>query len=119
MRTIFTKQEMVILNLIAKGYNNMEIAKTLIISVRTVQNHINNMHQKSDVRSTVELLSYAIRNNFIQIKQNADYNSEITDNVIGYKKKQKVNSLLQKIKQQLDIANKANKKAISFLKNLS
>ena len=62
-----TKREQEILVLFARGLSNKEIATELFISVRTVESHKNNIMQKLDVKSTVDLVKYAIKQKLIEI----------------------------------------------------
>lgn len=62
-----TRRENEILKLFAEGLSNQEIADRLFISIRTVESHKNNIMQKLELKSTVELVKYAIRNNIIDI----------------------------------------------------
>lgn len=62
-----TKREQEILVLFARGLSNKEIAGELFISVRTVESHKNNIMQKLDIKSTVELVKYAIKHKLIEI----------------------------------------------------
>jgi len=62
-----TKRELEILKLFAEGLTNKEIADKLFISIRTVESHKNNIMQKLELKTTVELVKYAIRNNIIEI----------------------------------------------------
>jgi len=62
-----TKREQEILILFARGLSNKEIATELFISVRTVESHKNNIMQKLDVKSTVDLVKYAIKQKLIEI----------------------------------------------------
>jgi DNA-binding NarL/FixJ family response regulator len=57
-----TTRESEILRLYAEGYSNQEIAEKLNISVRTVETHKNNIMQKYNFRSTVDMVKFAIRN---------------------------------------------------------
>jgi DNA-binding NarL/FixJ family response regulator len=43
---LLTNREMEILSLLAKGYSNASIARTLYIDLKTVEHHINNMYSK-------------------------------------------------------------------------
>lgn len=62
-----TKRELEILKLFAEGLANKEIAEKLFISIRTVESHKNNIMQKLELKTTVELVKYAIRNSIIEI----------------------------------------------------
>ncbi|MFW5852041.1 MAG: response regulator [Bacteroidota bacterium] len=62
-----TSRETEILTLFAEGFSNKEIASRLFISIRTVESHKNNIMQKLDVKSSVELVKYAIKHNLIDI----------------------------------------------------
>ncbi|HNW98687.1 MAG TPA: response regulator transcription factor [Bacteroidales bacterium] len=59
-------REKQILKLYVEGLSNQEIADKLFISIRTVESHKNHMMQKLGVKSTVELVKYAIRNNIAE-----------------------------------------------------
>jgi len=50
-----------ILRLVAKGYTYREIAQHLYISVKTVQNHVQNILKKLQMRKRYELMRYAIQ----------------------------------------------------------
>jgi DNA-binding NarL/FixJ family response regulator len=52
-----TKKENEILDLLAKGYSNKEIADTLFVSLNTVRTHIYHMYEKLHVRNRVEALN--------------------------------------------------------------
>jgi len=54
-----TSRETEVLQLIAGGYTNRQIAEKLTISVRTVEGHRANIMGKLDLRSRVELVRYA------------------------------------------------------------
>lgn len=62
-----TKRENEILKLFAEGLANKEIADKLFISIRTVESHKNNIMQKLELKSTVELVKYAIKNKIIEL----------------------------------------------------
>lgn len=64
---VLTKRENEILKLFAEGLSNKEIADKLFISIRTVESHKNNIMQKLELKSTVELIKYAIRNKIIEL----------------------------------------------------
>lgn len=50
-----------VLRLVAKGYTYREIADKLFISVKTVQNHVQNILTKLQLRKRYELMRYAIQ----------------------------------------------------------
>jgi DNA-binding NarL/FixJ family response regulator len=56
-----TKREKEILKLVVEGLTNKEIADSLNISIRTVDSHKNNMMNKLELKSTVELVKFAIK----------------------------------------------------------
>jgi DNA-binding NarL/FixJ family response regulator len=56
-----TARENEILKLVAKGYTYREIAEQLFISVKTVQNHVQNILAKLQLRRRYELMRYAIQ----------------------------------------------------------
>jgi len=62
-----SKRELEILTLFAEGKSNKEIANMLFISSRTVESHKNHIMQKLELKSTVELIKFAIKNNIIEI----------------------------------------------------
>jgi DNA-binding NarL/FixJ family response regulator len=62
-----TKREIEILELVAKGFSNPEIADMLFISKRTVDGHKANLVQKTGSKNIVDLLVYAIKNQLIKI----------------------------------------------------
>lgn len=62
-----TQREQEVLTYIAEGYTNREIAETLVISVKTVDRHRENIMAKLDVHSRVELVKYAIQRGLISV----------------------------------------------------
>lgn len=62
-----TTRETEILRLFAEGMSNQEIAEKLFISVRTVESHKNHIMQKLELKSTVDLIKFAIKNKIIEI----------------------------------------------------
>jgi DNA-binding NarL/FixJ family response regulator len=62
-----TAREKEILRLYADGNSNQEISEKLNISVRTVETHKNNIMQKYNFRSTVDMVKFAIRNNLSEL----------------------------------------------------
>ncbi len=59
--TILTSREREILQLIAEGMTAKEIAVHVFLSIKTVETHRRNIMQKLNMRSTVDLTKYAIR----------------------------------------------------------
>lgn len=62
-----TGREIEILKLFAEGFINKEISDRLDISIRTVETHKNHIMKKLELKSTVELIKYAIRNKIVEI----------------------------------------------------
>ena len=60
-------REMEIFKLFAEGFSNREIAVKLFISVRTVETHKNNIMKKINLKTTVDLVKFAIKNNIIEL----------------------------------------------------
>ncbi len=59
-----TVREREVLKLVAEGISSKEIANLLFISVRTVENHRANIMRKLNIRSTANLIKYAIRRGY-------------------------------------------------------
>ena len=53
-------REMEIIELVANGLTNQEIAQKLTISKRTVDNHVSNMFTKTGSKNRVALLNWAM-----------------------------------------------------------
>lgn len=62
-----TGREIEILRLFAEGYINKEISDRLDISIRTVETHKNHIMKKLELKSSVDLIKYAIRNKIVEI----------------------------------------------------
>lgn len=60
-------REMEVLRLFAEGVSNRSIADKLFISVRTVETHKNNIMKKINLKTTVDLVKFAIKNNIIRL----------------------------------------------------
>jgi two-component system response regulator NreC len=65
--TQLSSRELEVLRLFGEGLTNQEIADKLFISIRTVESHKNNIMKKINLRTTVDLVKFAIRNNIIEI----------------------------------------------------
>lgn len=62
-----TRREMEVLELLAEGLSNKEIADRLFVSERTIVGHKSNLMAKTNTKNTVALLAYAIKNGIINI----------------------------------------------------
>ncbi|HEX3330794.1 MAG TPA: response regulator transcription factor [Gaiellales bacterium] len=63
---ILTPRELQVLKLIAEAHTSKEIAQELVISVKTVERHRQNILDKLGMSDRVELTRYAIRRGLIQ-----------------------------------------------------
>jgi DNA-binding NarL/FixJ family response regulator len=61
-----TPREREIVQLLAEGMTNKEVATTLGISVKTAETHRTNIMRKLDLHSISELVRYAVRNHIIE-----------------------------------------------------
>jgi DNA-binding NarL/FixJ family response regulator len=68
MNTIkeLTKQERIVLALIAQGWRTAKIAQELYVSPRTVETHLAHIFAKLDVSSRTEAAVYAFRANLTE-----------------------------------------------------
>jgi len=62
---LLTTRERELLQLLAEGKNNKEVAALLNLSLYTVETHRSNIFQKLNLHSTAELILYAIRKGVI------------------------------------------------------
>jgi two-component system response regulator NreC len=62
---LLSTREKEILQLLASGKTNREIAELLFISVSTVETHRNNVFQKLHLHNLAELILYAVRKGLI------------------------------------------------------
>ena len=60
-----TQREREVIQLVAEGNGNKEVANTFGISVRTAETHRTNIMRKLDCHTLSDLVRYAIRNNII------------------------------------------------------
>jgi DNA-binding NarL/FixJ family response regulator len=60
-------RELEILKHVAAGLSNHEIAEKLFISVRTVESHKNHIMQKLELKSTVDLIKFALKKNLLEM----------------------------------------------------
>ena len=62
---VLTSREVEVLQLIAEGYTNKEIAKLLFITEKTVSNHRLNIMKKLDIHDVASLTRWAISQGII------------------------------------------------------
>ncbi|OGN92949.1 MAG: DNA-binding response regulator [Chloroflexi bacterium RBG_13_50_21] len=62
-----TEREMEVLNLVAQGNSNQQIAEALVISLATAKAHISNILSKLGVSSRAEAINYAIKHKLVSI----------------------------------------------------
>ncbi|MBC8121097.1 MAG: response regulator transcription factor [Gemmatimonadaceae bacterium] len=58
---LLSEREYQVLELVAKGFTNEEIADALEISKRTVDNHISNILEKTRTKNRVKLVRWALQ----------------------------------------------------------
>ena len=61
-RSELSERELEIIELVATGLTNLEIAGQLTISKRTVDNHVSNIFTKTGAKNLVALLNWAMDN---------------------------------------------------------
>ena len=61
-----TKREREVLEYLARGLAKKEIAATMHLAVKTVENHCTNLMRKLDIHDRVELARFAIREGFVE-----------------------------------------------------
>lgn len=64
---LLTNREIQLLKLFAEGLTNQDIAQKLCLSIRTVESHKTHIMQKLELRTAVELVKFAIKNNLADI----------------------------------------------------
>ncbi len=60
-------REMEVFKLFAEGVTNKYIANKLFISIRTVETHKTNIMKKIGLKTTVDMVKFAIKNNIIEL----------------------------------------------------
>ena len=65
-RDELTKQEKIVLALVAQGWRTAKIAQELYVSPRTVETHLSHIFAKLDVSSRTEAAVYALRANLTE-----------------------------------------------------
>jgi two-component system response regulator NreC len=64
---VLSPREMEVLKNFGEGLSNREIADKLFISIRTVETHKNNIMKKINLKTTVDLVKFALKNNIIEL----------------------------------------------------
>jgi len=64
---LLTEREKEVMLFVVEGLSNSEIADKLFISVRTVETHKTRILQKLQLKSTVDLVKFAIKNKIIEV----------------------------------------------------
>jgi len=64
---LLTDREREVLQLIAEGYTNREVAKQLFISVKTVEAHRAHIMQKLNIHDIAKLVKYAIQKGLVDL----------------------------------------------------
>jgi two-component system response regulator NreC len=65
---LLSVREREVLQLVAEGLGNQEIARRLVVSVKTVEAHKDHIARKLGVRGRTELIKYAIRTGMIELE---------------------------------------------------
>lgn len=64
---LLSQRQIEVLKLWGESFSNQEIAEKMFISQRTVETHKNHIMQKLNLKSTVDMIKFAIRNNLIEV----------------------------------------------------
>lgn len=64
---LYTKRECEVLQLLADGQSNRQIAKTLNISEKTVKNHVSSLFKKMKVNDRTQAVVTAIKNHWVTL----------------------------------------------------
>jgi two-component system NarL family response regulator len=67
-RRRLSDRELEVLRLVARGMNNRDVAKALVISENTVKNHMRSILDKLKLRSRTEAAMYAVRENLVDVQ---------------------------------------------------
>jgi len=62
---LFSSREMDVLNLLVQGRSSSNIADALFVSINTVNTHRKNLMKKANVNKTIDLVSFAIDNGYV------------------------------------------------------
>jgi DNA-binding NarL/FixJ family response regulator len=64
---IISPREREVLQLLAEGFSNKEIASKLTLSLKTVETHRSNIMRKLEFKGITDLVIYAVRNHIIEV----------------------------------------------------
>lgn len=64
---LLTKRECQVLQLLSEGQSNRKIAESLVISEKTVKNHVSNILQKMKVNDRTQAVVTAIKNGWVEV----------------------------------------------------
>ena len=64
-----SERQIEILKLWGNNFSNQEIADNLCISIRTVETHKNHIMQKLELKTTIDLVKFSIKNNIISLQE--------------------------------------------------
>lgn len=64
-----TKREREVLNLVVEGHTSKIMAEMLHLSPRTIDHHRANLLRKFDMKNSVDLVNFAVRNGFVTPKE--------------------------------------------------
>jgi DNA-binding NarL/FixJ family response regulator len=62
---VLTTRELQVMQLLAEGKANKAVASAMQISVKTVEAHRSNINRKLSIKTTSELVRYAVRNGIV------------------------------------------------------
>ena len=63
---VLTERERQVVQQVAEGYTNKEVAYRLGVSIKTIETHRGNAMHKLGMRTPADLVRYALRNNLVQ-----------------------------------------------------
>lgn len=65
---LLTRRECQVLQLLSEGQSNRMVAETLVISEKTVKNHVSNILQKMKVNDRTQAVVKAIKNGWVEVQ---------------------------------------------------
>ncbi len=64
-----SRRELEVLQLIAKGFNNMQIGEELFIAESTVKKHVSNIYMKLELNTRAEVTAWAWKNGIVETEE--------------------------------------------------